>query len=263
MTNNLKMSIAISPLSLATLVITLVSLFGCEGQLGENRGIDSPSTISSSDEQVPSEQELSLEINLSTEEREAHRSVLLGLYQELTSLSTNQSAETAQAQRSDDPMENCDRCGRETGFLPAPDLYLNRFVPVEMKALTFGLASWEVDELQIEDALEELTGTTQQSAELSFLLSLVRVDLDSMTEANRELARDGQLIELGEINEITTTSVTTSAQELGITFEHGYAYIMYISLTEGISKLHSLPSQPVMVYCGTEHGEHGGCVQLR
>ena len=211
-------------------------------------------------------QQLPLELTLSAAERSEYYSILEGIHEEVN---VDAAGDRFEAEAGADPSQHCDRCGRETGFIPSPDLFLTRFIPVEMKDLTLGLASWVVDEILAQEALEELLGDdAPERPDFSYRLTLVRADIETMSEESRALARAGMLLSSNAPEEVSITSVSTSTEETAITFEHGYSYVFSIVAVESNTKLTSAPSAPIMVYCphlsdeSTEERLEGGCVQL-
>jgi hypothetical protein len=241
------------------LICFLVQL-GCEGRVGSTAPEEHVNTTTAAPQTL---EELPLETALNSEERSEYVQVLSGIYNELVRLGFDLNVPTAEEYGASDPTQDCDRCGRETGFLPAPDLFLNRFVPVELKGLTFGLVSWVIDELGLQETLEEYLSERAPSTPLiSYRLSVVRVSIDSMDLNERALATAGEFLESGASDEVSITSVTTGATELGITFDQGFAYLLFVTLVEGETKLTSLPSSPVMIYCHSEVEETIGCTQL-
>lgn len=251
-----------SLISMLTLLLGCAFVsFGCEGRVGQ--ASSEMSVLSNAQTESQHTEELPLETTLSSDERAQYVQVLSGIYEELVRLSFDINSPIVEEYGANDPSRDCDRCGRETGFLPAPDLYLNRFIPVELKGLTFGLVSWVIDELEVQESLEELLSERAPTVPLiSFRLSVVRVDIDSMSPETRTLASAGELIENRSSDDVSITSVTTGAMELGLTFEQGFAYVLFITLIEGETKLTSLPSAPVMVYCHSEVDETMGCTHL-
>jgi hypothetical protein len=225
---------------------------------------DEYQTPVSSDERL--EQQLPLEITLTAAERSEYYQILSGIHNEVH---VNSTSEVAEVDSAADPNQSCDRCGRETGFIPVPDLFLTRFIPVDMKALTLGLVSWIVDVLLAQEALEELLeDEAPEQLDFSYRLTLVRVDIDAMSEEIRTLARSGMLLSSDTPEEVSITSLSTSTEETAITFEHGFSYVFSIVAIETNTKLTSAPSAPLMIYCphpsdeSSEERLDGGCVQL-
>jgi hypothetical protein len=138
-----------------------------------------------------------------------------------------------------------------------------------MKALTLGLVSWIVDVLLAQEALEELLeDEAPEQLDFSYRLTLVRVDIDAMSEEIRTLARSGMLLSSDTPEEVSITSLSTSTEETAITFEHGFSYVFSLVAIETNTKLTSAPSAPLMIYCphpsdeSSEERLDGGCVQL-
>ena len=251
-------------------VITLV--FGGCGDFGEDdyRGeMDALEQVAGDQDSLSDDerlaQQLPLELTLSAAERTEYYQILSGIH---TEVNVNHSVEQENAQGAADPSESCDRCGRETGFIPIPDLFLTRFIPVEMKALTLGLVSWAVDLGLTQESLNDLLGDEAMEPEFSYRLTLVRVDIDSMSEESRTLAQSEMLLGSASAEEVSITSVSTSTEETAITFEHGFSYVFSIIAVETNTKLSSVPSAPIMVYCphpmdlASENQLEGWCVQL-
>ena len=219
---------------------------------------------SSAEEQLA--QQLPLEINLTASEREEYIQILGGVYEEL-----NSTEELAQAQPegASDPSASCDRCGRETGFLPIPDLFLTRLIPVEMKALTLGLVSWDIDLESSASMLLDLLGDeAPESLLFSYRLTFARVEIDAMGEDERLRAARGELLEMGESEYVSITQLNTAQEESAVSFEHGFAYVISLVATESSVKLSSAPSAPLMLYCPSadkddnDEVQGGGCIQL-
>ena len=239
-------------------------------QSGATDGVDSrdlPADSANTIEHAP------LNAPLSADKRLEYYQILSGVHQEVSDGVTR---DQVALQAASDPNEECDRCGRETGFLPAPELLLTQFIPVEMKLITIGLVSWLVDVSEAEEIMRELFGEeVVEQPDFSYRLTLARVDLDHLDVAQRALAIEGGLLASGDTDAISVTSLTTTEPEAAISFEHGLAYVFSISLVEGTTKLTSLASAPVMVYCpsavldtldsepewGATHFS-GGCLQL-
>ena len=202
-------------------------------------------------------QQLPLEFEFSNSEKERYRSILLGIYGELTQ-------ETNQASAAADPTASCDRCGRETGFLPSPDLYINQFLHVDMKAFTFGLIAWEINLEAINEVLAMLLGDELPNViDLSHRLTVVRVDISQFSELMETQATEGILLTEQSPESVSIASVTTQDNQFGLNFDHGYSYILFAHTVEGISKLSSLASAPILLRCffGDESNQ-GGCLQL-
>lgn len=202
-------------------------------------------------------QQLPLEFEFSSSEKARYRSILLGIYEELTQ-------ESAQASGPSDPTASCDRCGRETGFLPSPDLFINQFLHVDMKAFTFGLIAWAIDLDVIDEVLSMVLGDeVPDSIELSHRLTVVRVDISKFNEVMETQASEGTLLEEQSPESVSITSVTTESDQFGLNLDHGYSYILFAHTVERVSKLSSLASSPILLRCffGDESNQ-GGCLQL-
>ena len=214
----------------------------------------------SEDSKTDLSQQLPLEFELSASERDELLSVMRGIYTELM----NNEAESLNAQ-SADPTEGCDRCGRETGFLPGVDVVIDQFLHVEMKALTFGLISWEIDLSLVTETVSDLLGDDAPDAlEMSYRISIVRVDVAELDSDMVESAINGELLSSTSPRAVSITSVDTSAEEIGLNFDHGFTYLLYVNAIEASSKLSSPASTPVYVHCfrSEEGQDNGGCVQL-
>lgn len=260
---------SIKPLNrhLSLFVIVASLLVACD----QNTSSDEISKISNENDQNASlstdeiakadlSQQLPLEFELSIADKEIYLSVLNGLYNELTD-GSNQ----AMGLQNTDPTDGCDRCGRETGFLPSVDVVIDQFLHVEMKALTFGLISWEMDERLVQDVIAEfLAEDSPNMIQISYRITLVRVDMSSLSEPMIAEAVDGRLLSSESPEMISITSVDTGSKEIGLQFDHGYSYLLYINAVEAVSKLSSNASSPVFIHCfRSELGRNnGGCVQL-
>lgn len=205
-------------------------------------------------------QQLPLELDFSNSEKERYRSILGGIYQELTEEDSSYEASDSAA----DPTASCDRCGRETGFLPSPDLYVNQFLHVDMKSFTFGLVAWDIDLEAIHDVLEILlSNEVPEVIQLSHRLTVVRVDVSRFNETMETQASEGILLSEQSPDSVSITSVTTADSQFGLNLDHGYSYILFVNTVEGISKLSSLASEPVLLHCFTsDENTQGGCLQL-
>jgi hypothetical protein len=246
------------------LILLISCSVGCGDQSQSNTTGEMMSTSLAQSGDTPNESELTqqlpLEFELSTTERNRYRSILSGIYTELTTeegeLIANEAA---------DPTESCDRCGRETGFLPSPDLFINSFLRVEMKAFTFGLVSWSIDQESVTEALANFLGNEAPNIpEISYRLTVVRADLQSFDTIMAEQATSGTLLADQAPESVSITSVTTNAEEFGVNLDHGYSYLLFLHAVESISKLSSLSSEPVMIHCfeSDEDQDNGGCIQL-
>ena len=119
-----------------------------------------------------------------------------------------------------------------------------------MKQITIGLISWIFDEEEVEEMIATLLGDeTDFEANLYYQLTLVRVDLSALSEAQRVLAAAGELLDSGDVEAVSVTSLTTTEANAAISFEHGLSYVLSVSLVEENTKLTSSPSDPLMIYC--------------
>ena len=205
-------------------------------------------------------QQLPLEVELSSAERERYLSVLNGIYDELT-VDEDSPLRVQQG----DPTESCDRCGRETGFLPDVDLTIDQFLHVEMKALTFGLISWVTDLELVREVIFGIFGEeAPETLELSYRLHLVRVDMNGLSDEMAELAASARLLSTGSPEAISITSVYTRSEEIGVNFDHGFSYLLFVNAVEVNTKLSSFASSPSFIHCFRADFEqdNGGCVQL-
>ena len=203
-------------------------------------------------------QQLPLVFELSNAEKNRYYETLNGIYLELIE------EDIVEQQANTDPTSSCDRCGRETGFLPSPDLFINQFLHVEMKSLTFGLFSWLIDLEEVQEVLSELLGEDSPNIiELSYRLTVVRVDIAEFSPEMITQASEGTLLANESPESVSITSIMTADQDLGMTLEHGYSYLMYVNAIDTMSKLSSFPSDPLMVHCFKSDGiDNGGCIQL-
>jgi hypothetical protein len=254
-------------ISIFSLMLISTYLFGC----GEDQDRFQAMEINASQQSIDSANgdqlahQLPLELNITAEQRDEYQRILSGLHEEL-SIESNVQVSPGEGA---DPNESCDRCGRETGFLPLPDLFITRFIPVEMKELTLGLASWSMDLSEVVEGLSALLGDEAPAEPLfSYRLTLARVDIDSLSENERELAEMGSLVESGS-DRVSLTSLSTADTETALSFEHGFAYLLSVVAIESNTKLSSESSAPLMLYCpNAEKDDHAdeasssGCIQL-
>ena len=245
-------------------IVTLCLSIGCNEEpqsYSDNETIEASSqNIAEMIDETELTQQLPLELELSTAEKEEYFQILDGIYAELTT-----GNETTASSAASDPTQSCDRCGRETGFLPNPEIFMNSFLHVEMKAFTFGLVSWSIDFETVLETLNDLLGDEAPSTvELSYRLTIVRVDLASFDTTMIEQANNGTLLANQAPESVSITSVTTDAEEFGVNLDHGYSYLLYVHAIETVTKLTSTPSEPVMIHCfnSDQDQDNGGCLQL-
>ena len=112
----------------------------------------------------------------------------------------------------------CFDCGRETGFLPTPEVGLESVSPLDHKATSFITLRWA----PVEGAN-------------SYRAFLIQVD-------ERE----------GEVSQMSSADVHTEGVGLGL--EHGFAYVMYVIAYHEVTKDYSIPSEPVMMRCSLSYG---------
>ena len=247
------------------ILISFVSFcLGCNDQNESYTMNDSMSlnTISSSEQIDETEltQQLPLEFELTTAEKEEYYRMLDGIYSELTT-----SDDITATSAANDPTQSCDRCGRETGFLPSPDIFMNSFLHVEMKAFTFGLVSWLTDLDAVIETVNDILGAEAPSIiEISYRLTIVRIDFSNFNATMIEQASNGTLLENQAPESVSITSVTTDSEEFGVNLDHGYSYLLFVHATETVTKLTSTPSEPVMIHCfnSDQDQDNGGCIQL-
>ena len=144
-------------------------------------------------------------------EREMLRERLMSLYDGLT-------ANADQVAHVEIPAEDCLDCGRETGFLPTPDMSVDGFTLIESKDVSYMLLSWE-----------ESTGAT------TYQMMIAQV-------YTRE--EDGYMV----------SAITTDTLDVGISLAHGFSYVVYLSAHNEMDKTRSLPSNPLFIHCGSEEG---------
>ena len=118
----------------------------------------------------------------------------------------------------DEEDSDCLDCGRETGFLPTPEMLLESVTPLDHKATSYVTSEWD-----------EVEGAN------SYRVFLIQVDE-----------------ELEEVREVSTTDVHTT--EVGLGLDHGYVYVMYLIAYHEVTKDYSIPSEPLMLRCGLSHG---------
>ena len=116
------------------------------------------------------------------------------------------------------PQEDCLNCGRETGFLPPPEVTLESVTPLEHKDTSYVTFAW---------------GAVEGG-------NRYRVVLLQVDEA------------LGEVSDVSTTDVQSPEVGLGLT--HGFSYIVYMITYHNVSKAHSEPSAPLFLRCSLSYG---------
>ena len=257
--------LAYNRLPQACCTIALLLLVSCgederSNDMNEHTDSDLLTELSSNDQELNLSQQLPLEFELSNADRLEYRSTLNGIYQELTT--DEQAVGSSPAA---DPTESCDRCGRETGFLPALEISIEQFLHVEMKALTFGLVSWSIDQDELANAIEDILGSeSPETLAMSYRLTLVRVDMTEISEEMAMLATNGELLANESSDAISVSRVVTTSEEMGLTLDHGFSYLLFVNATETNTKLSSLASAPVLIHCfeGAQDQDNGGCVQI-
>lgn len=118
----------------------------------------------------------------------------------------------------EDDQGGCFDCGRETGFLPPPEVQLESVSPLDHKATSFITLKWD-----------EIEGAN------SYRVFLIQVD-------------EGQ----EQVSEISTTNIHTDRAGLGL--NHGYSYVLYVIAYHEVTKNYSIPSDPVMMRCSLSYG---------
>jgi len=129
-----------------------------------------------------------------------------------------QPLENSDSEEQHDGQAGCLDCGRETGFLPTPDILLESVTSLEHKATSYVTLIWE-----------SVMGAD------SYRVFLIQVD-------------EGQ----GDVSISSTTDVHTSSAGLGL--DHGYAYIIYVIAYHRETKRYSVPSEPIMMRCSLSYG---------
>ena len=134
-----------------------------------------------------------------------------------------------------------------------------------MKALTFGLVSWSIDQDDLANAIEDILGSeSPETLAMSYRLTLVRVDMTEISEEMAMLATNGELLANESSDAISVSRVVTTSEEMGLTLDHGFSYLLFVNATETNTKLSSLASAPVLIHCfeGAHDQDNGGCVQI-
>lgn len=112
----------------------------------------------------------------------------------------------------------CHECGRETGFLPTPEVGLESVSELDHKATSFVTLNW--------GAVEGAN---------SYRVFLLQVD-----EAREAVTE--------------TSSADVHTEHAGLGLEHGFSYVMYVIAYHEISKDYSIPSEPVLMRCSLSYG---------
>ena len=116
------------------------------------------------------------------------------------------------------PAEDCLNCGRETGFLPPPEPFLESVTPLESKDTSYVTFTWD-----------EVEGGN------SYRVFLLQVD-----EA------------LGLLS--ASSSADVHIPEVGLGLTHGFSYVIFALTYHSETKAHSLPSAPIFMRCSLSYG---------
>lgn len=112
--------------------------------------------------------------------------------------------------------DDCINCGRETGFLPTPEVFVDEFTILENKDASLALFTW--------------------------------------TESENASNYQVMMIKVNEDQEYYESFLMTNELEVRIGLDHQNVYLIYVIAHNEITKQRSLPSEPLFIHCITNIG---------